>query len=556
MTTLMEDRFLILTRCLPAIILAASILTYWLTLFRYATNIPNADDFDVFLKFLVQYRESDSSSLLEAIGLVFMPHNEHFIVFNRLLALCCYFLFGTLNFKSLILLGNIALLVISFVLFQALRPSANKRLLLFTPVVVALFQPQYVEASVWATAAISNFWVLAFVVLALWWNIRGRMVLSFVAALFASFTLGNGFLCFLVLAVLNMLQSNFRRATLMFSVFCILALVQLHHHAGDVLKGSSLLGSLGQYLDYTLSFLGSAVSGERHIFACFSGIGFVAYFLWLWRRGYPQRNPLYFGLLLFLLLSALANAIARAHFGIEISFQQSRYKFVSLMVVVLVYLSMMEILERKVLVVSLHVLSLFGTMAGSIYSYVSNQNQLQLRWELLNDSMLRWQIGRTGLAYPQEEVATRILDSAMKHAIYLPLSVNLPSFVTKQVPMSLPKRSSAHLRLSIDHFIEGKDYLEVDGWAVSLPRDREEAKIYLVLKGQKLTYAFETNRRTRPDVTSLLKEGNHDSAGFFSLIRQEEIAVGNYIVGVVLVGEKYRYLGLSDRIFSKRPSVD
>src|SRR6476646_2868036 len=70
---------------------------------RSAVDVPFADDFDVFVKFLVLYQDLDSP--LDRVELVFSLHNEHRLVLSRLAALVQYQLHGVLDFRELILFG-------------------------------------------------------------------------------------------------------------------------------------------------------------------------------------------------------------------------------------------------------------------------------------------------------------------------------------------------------------------------------------------------------------------------------------------------------------------
>src|SRR5699024_204001 len=103
------------TLYLLALVTAAVVIgTYFFIVYHYSVNIPFWDDY-THLNVITEFINSDS--LLEQIKLLFSLHNEHRIVFARLITLAELILSGEVNFITLIMLGNLSLLGIAILLF-------------------------------------------------------------------------------------------------------------------------------------------------------------------------------------------------------------------------------------------------------------------------------------------------------------------------------------------------------------------------------------------------------------------------------------------------------
>ena len=69
-------------------------------LFEAALDIPFIDDYNALLDFVIQYLRSNS--IKEKLHFIFRQHNEHRIVYARLVVLLDYYVFGCTNLRHLI----------------------------------------------------------------------------------------------------------------------------------------------------------------------------------------------------------------------------------------------------------------------------------------------------------------------------------------------------------------------------------------------------------------------------------------------------------------------
>lgn len=147
---------------------AATLILYIVTvaatsllIILYIPNIPNADDYDMYLRTVIDW--GDSSSFGERFSLLFRFHGEHLIVTTRLVALISAMIFGGINFTNVVLIGYLGVVVSSLIIAREVRRDFG----LMQAAVVALLitLPAYPQALTWAAASIEHLWVMTFVLL-------------------------------------------------------------------------------------------------------------------------------------------------------------------------------------------------------------------------------------------------------------------------------------------------------------------------------------------------------------------------------------------------------
>jgi hypothetical protein len=75
---------------------------------QFALNLPHWDDYDAILNFLVQFKQG---SLSYKLSLLFTQHNEHRILSSRLAYVLYYYVLGSINFRNIIFLNAVILLL-------------------------------------------------------------------------------------------------------------------------------------------------------------------------------------------------------------------------------------------------------------------------------------------------------------------------------------------------------------------------------------------------------------------------------------------------------------
>ncbi len=190
-------------------LLLTPILYFYLVLDAHTVNIPYTDDWNL-LETVQKFRQE--SDFIEGAKILFEQVNQHRFAFERLVMLAMVGLTGTVNIKTLILLGNLFLLGIAYMFFLACRRESVSWYY-FMPVPYVLFNLVYYENAFWGIAAIQNTPLIFFAFLSaygLGLRTTGGLVLGVGAALVATFVSGTGMVTWFIGAIILLLQQRFR----------------------------------------------------------------------------------------------------------------------------------------------------------------------------------------------------------------------------------------------------------------------------------------------------------------------------------------------------------
>lgn len=172
-----------------AVLLPVAVFTFvWSC---YAVNVPKWDDHA--LRAFLYYSDQETTYSGKLYQL-FKQHNEHRIVYDRIVTLINFHLFGKLDFRHLMIVGNLSLVGLLAVFVSVLH-RANRTVLYAVPVAFLLFNLSQWENMFWGMAALQNFSVVLWVVAAFYWlTYTNRWGLALAAAILATLTSGNGLL--------------------------------------------------------------------------------------------------------------------------------------------------------------------------------------------------------------------------------------------------------------------------------------------------------------------------------------------------------------------------
>ena len=112
------------------------VLIYFFFLFKYCINFPYQDDFFAVLEFLNNFKYSLNT--FQKLQLIFSQHNEHRIIYDRIVILLQYYLTGTTNFVYLNIIGSIPLLIL-FLFFSKYSNKNNYNKIYIYYISVLLF---------------------------------------------------------------------------------------------------------------------------------------------------------------------------------------------------------------------------------------------------------------------------------------------------------------------------------------------------------------------------------------------------------------------------------
>ena len=358
------------------------IFCYFYVLITYWYNFPFYDDYNVELKFLLDYQSA--STFFEKLKIIFAQHNEHRVATIRLLTLLDFNLRGHLNFLDLILIGNLSLVVVVWVLTTQnplptthnSRPTTkDSRLKTLYPLLITIliFSFQSWDNQFWALASVQNFGIYALVTLAIHFLVRHKLLFYLLFSLLAIATSGSGIVIIPVVLGFLILEKRWKELVIS-SVVLGLSLSLYFYQFQPSKQGISILNRIldGQIFEIIAFFFGFLGSNFYHPSVSFLApvVGFVG-FVWviyLTNRKYYNSNPTIYLILIFLIITAGLAALGRSEKGIESAFP-SRYRISSSIFIATCLISMLEIIPQRfkkwafgisfVITITLYVLSIY-----------------------------------------------------------------------------------------------------------------------------------------------------------------------------------------------------
>lgn len=397
------------------------ICVFYSTLFSFTVNVPYWDDYDALLNFTSKFHES---SLHDKITLIFSQHNEHRIVLSRVVTLVSSYLTGKINFKFLTLLGDLSLFGL-LILFICSSFVLRKKLLFGVLLILLLFHPMYWGDICFATPSLTHVLAL-FLACASLYLLKsasiGYYILSLLLAVLVTFTDGNGMFVFFAALPMLLYQKRYRATIIWVCVGIGCILFYFHGYVKPAYHPSisdALFIHPAETMAYFFCLLGGSFTnfGFNQValygMPLFVGIAIGAYFLFLIKIKYYKQNIVISTFLLFLILTSCVIAFSRSGFGVF----PSRYKILSVVILVLCCLSIIEITPDKKMQFIFPAL-LSCAVLFSLFSYRNNINYVILQKKYLLSGLLLWKESKRGLSYPDQNRADSILSTAIAKGYY------------------------------------------------------------------------------------------------------------------------------------------
>ena len=191
--------------CLPAII-------HFFVINHFALNLPYYDDFTAILAFLNKYKTSGAT---DKFLLLFSYHNEHRIFLARFVSLMYYSVFGNINFRGLIFIGNAQLLFILTISIHFIKKALPNHwkltAFLFS---LFIFDLNNWNNADWAMASLQNQSTLFLALASLYFyslDKKWHLLLAILIQFICTFSSGNGTiasLCIMLYTILSKEKSK------------------------------------------------------------------------------------------------------------------------------------------------------------------------------------------------------------------------------------------------------------------------------------------------------------------------------------------------------------
>lgn len=538
---------------------------YFYLIYSYSLNLPFADDFAQLDETI---RLVQSTNFSEKFSIIFAPHNEHRVVFNRLAFTLSYVLFDEIDFRILAITGNIALLALLFLFFKILK-TAHTNLLYFIPVSILLFQLQFWKNMTWAASALQNQYVLFFTGLTFYFlskNSNRGFYCGFFFAVISVFTHGGGLVTIFLGWVFLLISKKYQQSLIWTTATFILGYFYFSnfHTVTNVLSGTQTFEGFKNVLTYFFAFLGSSLSfGDMYVAMGF-GVVLSFYLCFLtWEKQFTKNSTVYM-FIVYIFINAALVAIARSDLGVENVFSP-RYKVVSVVLSILVYMSFAERFSPSTDKFRNFVAC--GILLATVSYFVSfkpGKFNLETRNQSLAWLTNQWINTNHGFYFSPGEpgahdrIPNSILLRAVEGGFYkLPYkilnipdkgystSVTLPKTCATEKPKAFRAKFSA-----IPIGPETNPYLvRLEGMIHSPVSDELDNKsaIHLILKSRDRVYIFETHPQQFLE-GSVFFENQSFNAGFIALIPFEKIENGLYRIGFCY-GETIRF---EEKFFLKK----
>jgi|GEM_PF-4903448 len=282
-------------------------LVFYVTVFRYAVNVPLVDDF-LFL-FSITRLTDPATSPGQALAILLEQHNDHRILLARLFVLADYLLEGTINYRTLIIISSLSVLGLLWVVGWLLR-RAGLPVWALVPVALLLFQPSYYENVWWSLSAlqhtVSLLAYLGLFILVLKPDRRAQIGALLLTGLMI-YSNSNGIMAWIAACLLLVIQHRWRWVSIWFLTGAILTVlyytVQYDFRSGKSIQSSltnpdwlakSILGFLGGgFFLEGRPWLGPLSGNRVVVLAGLTILGVFAISLWLAGRQYV-KNRLFF----------------------------------------------------------------------------------------------------------------------------------------------------------------------------------------------------------------------------------------------------------------------
>jgi hypothetical protein len=409
----------IVRKIFVVVILFLPVIFYSFIQYKFSINIPLLDDYDAILNFLNNY--IDSETITDKIELIFSQHNEHRIVFTRVVVLLQYYISGHVNFSILAFLGNLAWYLTIFLVFLQFK-KLNLPQFYFLPIPYLAFQIYHYSVS-WSMMSLQNYYVLLFALCSFYFlTEKNNLFVSIVFSILATFTSGSGFLSIFIIIFYLILEKKWKQLITMVILSCLVLIIYFYNYNK---LGHTLIirfKDLGIMALYFFSFLGSFIKFKWA--AIIIGIAIVISYIYFVYKKYYITYKLFLLVFSFVILTAFLLLIARYSLGFEQALS-SRYTIYSLIFLIIMYLFILNILSKKSAInmlilskfsIAITIVAIFYFLSMNIYNYPKLQKEYNKLISGVSDYISL--NSNNGLGYPDKGRAMDILNESKTKQVY------------------------------------------------------------------------------------------------------------------------------------------
>ncbi len=422
-----------MNRKLSVLISAFALIAFVLAVNHFVVNIPSRDDYGATLCY-IQAHYCGNVDIADKIASLFIPHNEHFILFSRLSAALSYLFTGHINFAALIWYQNIFLLGGFALILQIVRQQKLPLLALLTPISLFSFNLSFWQVTLYYWGGIQHYTIFFFAILSLYClhsslnNANAWFVGGMVAATLAVLCFGNGTVV-LPAGFLLLWGQKQRKRLFIWAGFSLVVVVLFLLNFPEpstpkpafnpLWMGKLLFTFLGSFLCVNPS---TKFWSYANIMLCsVAGLGVLFVGIRLFVKGYIYKNPLLYGLLTLAIFTAILIAFGRfetkAAGGIA-----PRYMYFSTCIPVFLLLIYADLQKRRGKKMPFKAITSLTMLVWGL-SFVNNVREIKAFNQEILTAFHRWERDHQHPLVPPQNHDPRyseVLVWAMENEVYVP----------------------------------------------------------------------------------------------------------------------------------------
>ncbi len=403
--------------CASGLALLATAIHFYI-IHRYSSGMPYRDDFDAIFGFLNLL--PDLTTWQKFLHL-FNQNNEHRIFLDNLISLSMVSLTGKFDFVWMIWIGNIGWFLI-VILFWKYAKNNQISFVEFSPLVIGMMCLSHYELMTMAMAGVQHYFQVFFCILSTYYLVSGNRNLALLFFTCAIFSAGGGICLAPVIFLYYFVKKEWCSlfisiavvSTVLVVYFPLLGYVQPVGHPNVLLALKAPL----YLITYAMGFLGSI--GNTYKFSIGLGIIFTVFLVFKWKFLYV-KYPFLFWLTVYLLVTAMTNAITRGAIGIRTG-QGSRYTTYSVIFTSILYLTCLFSASSIKIRLRTAQVGLFLSLVIFSYWFSHGQENIAARYDDLESGVLQ---------HPTLEYAIPTLQRAIDLGYYYPTKMPSPPIVLK-----------------------------------------------------------------------------------------------------------------------------
>ena len=201
------------------------IIIYLFYTIHNSVNLFYADDYHL-LKTVLWIREVEG--VLATIQILISQHNEHRILVPRLLTILDYQIEGQINWKSLILIGNLIWIGNLWFFWEGFR-HFKIPYWMFVAIPFIFLQPQYSDNVTWAISILQQSVIVFLYSLLTYLCSKNKYYWALLVAVLATFTHGNGIFSFIIGIAIALMDQKRRTALIWFLTWLVIGFIYFWH---------------------------------------------------------------------------------------------------------------------------------------------------------------------------------------------------------------------------------------------------------------------------------------------------------------------------------------